>query len=213
MGNHIDIKIKEEIANTVTHGIGTLLGFVFVPLLVSVATYYNGASQVIGVMVYGFTFLLMFLSSTLYHSFGYIKRLKKTLKIIDHISIYFLIAGTYTPFILIYFLNPTGITLLCVLWGLALIGIVFKVFFVGKYETLSNIIYLLMGWSVLIIGKTFFTTLPTASMVLVAVGGGLYTLGVLFYVWHKLPFHHSIWHLFVLAASICHFVAVFLVVQ
>ncbi|MEP6746470.1 MAG: hemolysin III family protein [Bacteroidota bacterium] len=139
-------------------------------------------------------------------------RLKECWKIFDHISIYFLIAGTYTPFLLIYLNNTFGITLLCVLWGLTVLGIFFKIFFTGRFKAVSNIIYIAMGWMLVTGGKRFFTELPTNVLIFIIIGGGLYSIGIIFYLWQKYSWHHAVWHFFVLAAAVCHYVAVLLAV-
>jgi hemolysin III len=171
----------------------------------------NNNIAVVGAAVYGFCFLLLFSMSTLYHAFQN-PRAKKVLHVFDHISIYFLIAGTYTPFLLNYMMNTTGITLLCVLWGLTLIGIVFKIFFTGRFNFVSTIVYIGMGWILLFGGRQFFDAIPFDVMLMIAIGGGLYTVGALFYLWEKLYYHHLIWHLFVLSAAVCHYVAVLLMI-
>jgi hemolysin III len=135
---------------------------------------------------------------------------KRALKIFDHISIYFLIAGTYTPLILIYNHNNFGITLLCVLWALSIIGTIFKIFYCGRWEIISTAIYLLMGWSMLAGGNAFFLRMPGAVLQMVIAGGVIYSLGVIFYLWEKYTYSHAIWHLFVLAAAICHYIAILL---
>jgi hemolysin III len=129
---------------------------------------------------------------------------------LDHISIYFLIAGTYTPFLLVYVNNSFGITILSILWGLTLIGIFIKVYFTGRYEILSTIIYLLMGWIMIVGGRRFFDQLPVPVLIFIWIGGGLYSIGVIFYLWDKYYYTHATWHLFVLTAAICHYVAVLL---
>jgi hemolysin III len=208
---HSEKVMKQELANSISHGFGILFGVVCIPLLIAYATKAGTAAAVVGACVYGFSFLMVYTFSTLYHSFQQIQ-VKTLLKKLDHISIYFLIAGTYTPFILIYLNNAIGITMLATLWGLTLTGIVFKIFHAGKYEKLSVAIYLLMGWILLAAGKAFFLALPVPVISLVAAGGILYTLGVFFYVKKSFTYHHAIWHFFVLAAGICHFVAVLLAV-
>ncbi|MGE5108965.1 MAG: PAQR family membrane homeostasis protein TrhA, partial [Sphingobacteriales bacterium] len=135
---------------------------------------------------------------------------KQLFKILDHISIYFLIAGTYTPFLLVYMNNEFGITILTVLWGLTLTGIVFKLRFTGKYEIISTIIYLLMGWIMIAGGRRFFDYLPLPVLVFICIGGGLYSIGVVFYIWDKYNYTHAVWHVFVLTGAICHYVAVLL---
>ena len=154
---------------------------------------------------------MLFTFSTLYHGFQQ-PRVKQVLQVFDHISIYFLIAGTYTPFILNYLYNTTGIIMLCVLWSLVLLGIVFKIFFVNRFNILSTIIYLLMGWMMVWGGKAFFVSVPFSVIILIIIGGVLYSVGVIFYLMEKWKWHHVVWHLFVLAAAICHYVAVLLTV-
>ena len=200
-----------ELANSLSHGLGVLLGLVGVPALISVASVHGSVAALAGSCVFGFCFLLLYSASTLYHSFSQ-PELKKVLRQLDHISIYFLIAGSYTPFVLIYFWNLSGQILLGSLWTLTLAGIFFKLFFTGKFEKLSLIIYLAMGWSIVFVGKDFFPLLATEEIILVTAGGLLYSLGVIFYRWKSLAYHHAIWHLFVLAASLCHFAAIMLAV-
>ncbi len=152
---------------------------------------------------------MVFTFSTLYHGFQH-EKVKRALKILDHISIYYLIAGTYTPLILIYNNNSFGITLLCVLWSLTIVGTVFKIFYCGRWEIISTAIYLLMGWSMLAGGNSFFERMPPAVLQMVIAGGIIYSLGVIFYLWDRYFYSHALWHLFVLAAAICHYVAILL---
>ncbi len=203
--------LRLEIANSITHGIGILFGIAALPVLSALAVTKNHTVAVVGAAVFGFSFLLVFTFSTLYHAFQN-PRVKKVLNIFDHISIYFLIAGTYTPFLLNYMMNATGITLLSVLWGLTILGIVFKLFFTGRFNYLSTAIYIGMGWILLFGGKSFFAAIPWPVLTMIIIGGVLYTVGTLFYLWEKLYYHHVIWHLFVLAAAICHYVAVLLMI-
>ncbi len=203
--------LRLEIANSITHGIGILFGIAALPVLSALAVTKNHTVAVVGAAVFGFSFLLVFTFSTLYHAFQN-PRVKKVLNIFDHISIYFLIAGTYTPFLLNYMMNATGITLLSVLWGLTILGIVFKLFFTGRFNYLSTAIYIGMGWILLFGGKSFFAAIPWPVLTMIIIGGVLYTVGTLFYLWEKLYYHHVNWHLFVLAAAICHYVAVLLMI-
>ncbi|MFN7117980.1 MAG: PAQR family membrane homeostasis protein TrhA [Saprospiraceae bacterium] len=202
---------KQELANSLSHALGIIFGIAGVPLLIIQAWKTGNQGAIVGSIVYGISFLMVFVTSTLYHSFQE-PRLKFILRKLDHISIYFLIAGSYTPFVLLYVYNDTGITILSILWALTLLGTIFKVWFTGKFDLLSTIIYLLMGWMLIFAGKTFFVSLPAPILTLIAVGGLLYTAGVLFYLWERYHYHHAVWHLFVLAAGICHFVAVWLAV-
>lgn len=205
------IELNKEIANSITHGIGLLFGIVAIPILIAMAATSGNTKGIVGASIYGFSFLMVFGFSTLYHSIPHPK-VKKVLQTLDHISIYFLIAGSYTPFILAYMFNATGITMLSILWGLTFIGIFFKIFFTGKFNVVSTIIYLVMGWMLIIVLKPFIANMSTSTIALISTGGGLYTLGVVFYLWKKLTYHHAIWHVFVLAAAVCHFVAVLLTV-
>jgi hemolysin III len=207
--HHHDLKL--EIANSITHGIGIIFGIAALPVLSALAANKDNTIAVVGAAVYGFCFLLLFSMSTLYHAFQH-PRAKKVLHMFDHISIYFLIAGTYTPFLLNYMLNARGITMLCVLWGLTVIGIIFKVFFTGKFNFISTLVYVGMGWLLVFSGREFFNVIPSSVLTMIVIGGILYTTGVLFYLWEKLYYHHVIWHLFVLSAAICHYVAVLLMV-
>jgi hemolysin III len=203
--------IKQEIAHSITHCIGIIFGIAALPVLSAIAAHKDHTVAVVGAAIYGFCFLLVFTFSTVYHAFQNL-RVKKVLLILDHISIYFLIAGTYTPFLLNYMMNPTGITLLTVLWSLTLIGIFFKVLFANRFNFISTVIYIAMGWIMLAGGRQFFTALPSSVLTMIIIGGGLYTIGTIFYLWEKFYYHHVIWHLFVLAAAICHYVAVLLMV-
>lgn len=209
--HHNESVIQTELTNSITHGIGILFGIASIPLLSALAIKSDNIHGIIGASVYGFCFLMLFTFSTLYHGFQQPK-VKAVLQIFDHISIYFLIAGTYTPFILNYMFTSKGIAMLSVLWGLTFIGIFFKIYFVGRFNILSTIIYLLMGWMIIWGGKDFYATMPTTVITLITIGGVLYSAGVIFYLWESWKWHHAIWHLFVLAAAICHYVAVLLTV-
>lgn len=200
---------RQETVNGIIHGMGILFGVSGLPVLTGIATAHHNNPGIVGAGIYGFCFLLLFTSSTIYH-FLQEPSLKKKFMMLDHISIYFLIAGTYTPFLLVYMNNSFGITLLSVLWGLTVAGIFFKIWFTGRLEIISVIIYVLMGWILIVGGRTFFSHLPPAVIVFIALGGGLYSAGVFFYVWDKHMYTHAVWHVFVLAAAICHYVAVLL---
>jgi len=150
----------------------------------------------------------LYLASTLYHSFTN-ERIKRIFKILDHSAIYLLIAGTYTPFTLVPLHGVLGWTVFGVVWGLAVIGIVLKVFFAGRFNIVSTLCYLGMGWFIIFAIKPLIATVPALGMTWLLVGGLFYTLGSIFYLWKRIPFNHAIWHLFVLAGSISHFIAVF----
>jgi hemolysin III len=204
--------LKQELANSISHAFGMLFGIIGMPILIATAVKNGNTTGLVGASIFGFSFLMVYTASTLYHGFQH-PEVKRVLKIIDHISIYFLIAGSYTPFILLFYFNPTGIVLLAVLWSLTLLGIIFKIFFVDRFTYLSTAIYLVMGWMLLIVIKPFFANLPLSITVMLTLGGVLYSLGVIFFLWTKYFYHHLVWHIFVLAASICHFVAVLLAVS
>jgi len=200
---------KQEIVNGLTSAIGILIGVSGLPVLTGLSTAHGNIPGIVGSGIYGFCFLFMFTSSTIYH-FAQEVSVRRIFKILDHISIYFLIAGTYTPFLLVYVNNSFGITILSILWGLTLIGIFLKVYFTGKFEILSTIVYLLMGWIMVVGGRRFFDQLPVPVLIFIWIGGGLYSIGVIFYLWDKYYYTHATWHLFVLTAAICHYVAVLL---
>ncbi|MBI3883928.1 MAG: hemolysin III family protein [Sphingobacteriales bacterium] len=200
---------RQEIVNSLTHAFGMLFGISGLPVLTGLATAHNNIPGIVGSGIYGFCFIFLFTSSTFFH-LSQEPAIRRVFKIFDNISIYFFIAGTYTPFLLIYMNNSFGIMLLSVLWSLTLIGIVFKTKFTGRFEIVSTIIYLLMGWIMIIGGNRFFHYLPTHVLIFVLIGAVLYSIGVFFYVWDKYLYTHAVWHSFVLAAAICHYVAVLL---
>ena len=198
----------EEVMNAVTHGIGTLLAVAGLVLLTVFAYLYGEIWHIVSFSIYGTTLVLLYLASTLYHSFTN-ERLKYIFKILDHSAIYLLIAGTYTPFTLVPLHGVLGWTVCGLVWGLAVLGIVLKVFFVGRFKVISTLCYLLMGWFIVIAIKPLIATVAPLGIMWLIIGGLFYTLGSVFYLWHKLPYNHAIWHLFVLAGSISHFIAVF----
>lgn len=200
---------RQEIVNGLISGFGMLFGISGLPVLTGIATAHGNIPGLVGSGIYGFCFLLLFTNSTIYHITTE-PGIRRIFKIFDHISIYFLIAGTYTPFLLVYMNNTFGITLLSVLWGLTVIGIFFKLRFTGRFEIISVIIYLAMGWIMVVGGNRFFDSMPVPVVVLICIGGGLYSIGVFFYVWDKYLYTHAVWHIFVLTAAICHYVAVLL---
>ena len=204
-------KIQQELVNSIVHGFGIIFGIVSIPILIAFAIKSDNTPGVIGAAIYGFCFLQLFTFSTLYHGFQHAQA-KRIFEILDHISIYFLISGTYTPFLLIYMNNVFGITLLSVLWGLTALGILFKIFFTGKWDIVSTIVYIAMGCIMIVGGRTFFETIPTSVMIMILIGSGLYLLGVIFYLWRKYPYNHAVWHFFVLAAAVCHYIAILLAV-
>lgn len=201
----------EEIGNATTHALGALLSLVATILLIGFAVNQNDGLKLASSIVFGCTLLLMYVSSTIYHSLKDPK-LKHVFRIIDHASIYLLIAGSYTPFMLVTLRGPWGWTLFFIIWSLAFAGVIFKMFFVHRFEVLSTVIYLLMGWMAVVAIKPIYQLLPTGGLECVVAGGLCYTVGVIFYAWEKLKYSHVLWHLFVLAGSIFHFFAVLLYV-
>jgi hemolysin III len=202
---------KQEIVNGLIHGFGMLFGISGLPVLIGIATAHGNTMGIIGSGIYGFCYLLLFTNSTVYH-IARETEVKHVFKILDHISIYFLISGTYTPFLLMYMNNSFGITLMIILWGLTLIGIFFKMRFTGKMEGVSTLIYIIMGLIMLAGGKRFFDYLPSSVVILICIGALLYLIGVFFYVWDKYLYTHAVWHSLVLVAAICHYVAVMLAI-
>jgi len=198
---------KEEIANAITHGIGSLLSVAALTVLLIFASIYGSIWHVVTFAVFGTTMLLLYLSSTLVHSFPEGK-LKDLFEIFDHTSIYLFIAGTYTPFTLAVIKGPLGWSLFGTVWGIALCGAVFKSFFTKKFLFLSTVFYIAMGWIIVIAWKPLMMGLPLGGILLLVAGGLAYTLGTVFYVWRGFRYHHMVWHLFVLAGSACHFFAV-----
>jgi len=200
---------KQDLICGLIHGVGVLFGISGLPVLTGIATAHGNTPGIIGSGIYGFCFLLLFTCSTVFH-LSKDAATKGIFEIFDHISIYFLIAGTYTPFLLVYINDAFGITLLAVLWGLTIIGVFFKARFTGRFNLASTVIYFLMGWIMIVGGSRFFSYLPTAVLVLVFVGAGLYSLGIIFYSYKKNLDAHVVWHALVLAAAVCHYVAILL---
>ena len=200
--------VLEEIFNSITCGIGFCLSIAALIILITSASRAGDIWRIVGVSVYGIGLTLLFLFSTLYHAIS-AKKAKHVFEILDHCTIYVLIAGTYTPFTLVTLRGPWGWSLFGTVWGLALFGIVFKAFFVTKFRALSAVVYLLMGWLIVVAVRPLSQHLAAEGVGWLLVGGVIYSIGIIFYAWRKLPFQHVIWHVFVLAACVCHFVAVF----
>jgi len=197
----------EELANSLTHGAGLVLSIAGFVVLVVLAAMRGSAWQIVSCAVYGSTLICLYTASTLYHGIRS-RRLKRVLKICDHSAIYLLIAGTYTPFLLVNLRGSWGWSLFAVIWGLAMAGILFKVWFVEHFSILSTAVYVVMGWLALVAVKPMLLRIPHSGLLWLLAGGVLYTVGVVFYAWKKVPYNHAIWHGFVLAGSTCHYVAV-----
>jgi hemolysin III len=198
----------EEKANSLTHALGIILGAVGLVLLVVASARHGDAWHVVSTAVFGATLVLLYTTSTLYHTARSESR-KHLLQKCDHAAIFLLIAGTYTPFVLVPLRGPWGWSLFGVIWGLAILGVVLKFWFTGRFRLASTLIYVAMGWLVMIAIKPLIAALPAGGLRLLVAGGLCYTGGAVFYLWRKLPYHHAIWHLFVLAGSVCHWAAVY----
>lgn len=204
---------SEEFANSLTHGIGMILGIVgLILLLIRTNDHQADTLTITSMAIYGSSIIVLFLASTLYHAIPHPKA-KRWLKTFDHCAIYLLIAGSYTPFLLVSLRTPLAIGLMIVIWSIALIGIIMKVGFIHRFKHLSLTSYLTMGWLSLIVIYELAITLDIGGLTLLAVGGLIYTLGVIFYVAKRIPFNHAIWHGFVLAGCVCHFFAIYYFVE
>lgn len=202
----------EERANAITHGLGVVLGVVGLILLLIKANQFEADSLTMASMaIYGSSIILLFLASTLYHSIT-TEKTKRLLKTLDHCAIYLLIAGSYTPFLLVSLRTPLALGLMGVIWAIALVGIVMKIAFVYRFKRLSLVTYLAMGWLSLIVIYQLAKSVELGGLILLAAGGIIYSLGVIFYVAKRIPYNHAIWHLFVLAGCACHFFAIYLYV-
>jgi len=206
-GNRRPPTLGEEIANSITHGIGAAFSIAGLVAIVVAAALRRPAWQTVACAIYGTSLVLLYTSSTIYHALAN-NRAKRVFKILDHSSIYVLIAGTYTPITLITLRGPWGWTLFGVVWGLCVCGVVFKSWWIGRLKGASTVVYLLMGWCVVFAIRPLLAALPWTGFVWLLAGGLCYTAGVAFYV-NSSRFAHSIWHLFVLAGSVCQYWAVF----
>lgn len=207
--NKVGYSFGEELANSITHGIGALLSVAALVLLVVFAALRQDPWSIVSFSIFGISLILLYLSSTLYHSFPDGK-VKNVFQVLDHSAIFLLIAGTYTPILLITMRTNRGVFLLVLIWVMAVLGILFKVFFWGKLPIVSTLYYVLMGWLAVLVMKPLLLVVPLGMVIWIAVGGFCYTIGVIFYALEKLPYNHAVWHLFVMAGSIAHFFSMFL---
>jgi hemolysin III len=198
---------EEEISNSITHGIGVILSIAALVILIVFASLYGNVWHVVSFTLFGATMLLLYTSSTLLHALKPGKA-KDFFEIMDHSSIYFFIAGSYTPFLLVAVQNATGWTLFGIVWGLAIAGTIFKAFFVKKFLFTSTLLYVVMGWLIVFVWDDLVAAIHPTSLILLIIGGLLYTIGAIFYIWKLFKHHHAVWHIFVLSASVCHFFAV-----
>ena len=202
----------EEIFNGITHGIGVVFGIFALTILLILSIRKGDIPSIVSFSIYGACIILMFLSSTLYHSIP-MEKAKKVLRVFDHSSIFLFIAGTYTPIVILTLTGALRIGVLISIWAIALSGVVFKILTYGKfdkYKAVSLIIYIGMGWTAILPIKAIISATSINFFFWILGGGLLYTLGTIFYGFRKIPFNHGIWHLFVLAASIVHFVGIYL---
>ena len=201
--------VREELANALTHGVGAAAALAGGAVLITLAATRGDGWELAGAIVFGVALLLLYLASTLYHAIQH-PVLKGRLKVFDHCAIYLLIAGTYTPFTLVGLRGPTGWWLFGTIWALALAGVVFKLFYTGRFKRLSTLIYIAMGWIVVFAAKPMAQALGPVSLGWLLAGGVAYTLGTVFYMRPQMRWSHAIWHGFVIAGSMCHYTAVML---
>ncbi len=203
--------LGEEIANAITHGLGLALSIAGLVILTVFASLRGGAWHVVSVSVYGATLVMLYAASTFYHALPQ-PRAKRIFRILDHSAIYLLIAGTYTPFTLVNLRGGWGWALFGTVWGLAVVGTLLEIFGQRRVKWLSLAFYLGMGWLVAIAARPLAQNMDPGGLLLIGLGGLAYCLGVLFYVWRRMPYHHAVWHLFVLAGSVLHYFSVLLYV-
>lgn len=199
----------EEIANSVTHGIGAALSIAAIIALLACCRQNSDIWRVLGFSIYGISLFALYMASTLYHAVTG-DRLKKLFRMLDHSTIFLLIAGTYTPVLLIAMRGAWGWSLFVLIWTMAVAGLIYELFFIDRYKWISLSIYAVMGWLAIIAIKPMMAMLPEGLLQWIIMGGLLYTGGIIFYIWRKLPYHHAIWHLFVLGGSTFHFVGMLL---
>ena len=204
-----DIKsISEERANMISHAVGLLLYIIVSPFIIIHAYQTQNKAYFLGAIIYVIGLLMVYTSSTLYHN-SYNIVLRRRLRIFDHISIYFLIAGTYTPFLLSYFQDSLGYSLLIIIWSMVFIGSIFKLFFTHRFKLISTAAYLIMGWLAIFIIEPVMERLPSITLTWIVIGGLSYSIGVIFYLRESMKYNHFIWHLFVLMGSTAHLIAVY----
>jgi hemolysin III len=204
--------LKEEFANTITHLMGILFSIIALSLLVVFSVLNGTALHVASCCIFGGTMLLLYTASTLYHAIQS-NQIRPLLRSIDHISIYFLIAGTYTPLLLIGLGGIMGWIYFGVIWAITLLGLIFKIFFIGRFEKLSLVLYLSMGWLALLFIQPLVANLSLPTIYLIAAGGLSYTIGTVFYANKKMLYAHAIWHLFVLTGTVLHFIAILFLIS
>ncbi|MDF1628578.1 MAG: hemolysin III family protein [Alcanivoracaceae bacterium] len=200
--------LREERLNSLSHGLGALMSVVGTVLLVSKAAALGDIWKIVSFSIFGASLILLYSASTFYHA-SRSPRGREIWKMLDHCAIFLLIAGTYTPFVLVNLRGPTGWTLFAVVWGLALAGIALKLVFGHRYKILRVLVYLAMGWLILFAAGELNTQVGPLGVKLTVAGGVVYTTGVVFYLADKMPYNHAIWHLFTVGGSLCHFLAIY----
>jgi len=199
--------VGEEIANSLSHGVGLALAIAATPILIVAATRYGTAWNMVGVSIFGASMISLYLASTLYHALTH-NGAKRFFRLMDHSAIFILIAGTYTPFTLGVLRGPWGWTIFGLVWGLAIVGLTIKAVFGARFIWLSVGLYLIMGWLALIATPQLLQRVPVSGLAWILAGGVAYTAGVAFFAAHRLRYAHFAWHLFVIAGTVCHFFAV-----
>jgi len=197
----------EELLNAITHGIGAVMALAGLIALIITSSIYGTRLHQISFIIYGASLVLLYLASTLYHSFRNAK-IKYIFKICDHAAIYLLIAGSYTPFAMVILRGLFGWVVLGIVWSLAAIGIVQQIFFVKRFKIFSTLCYIGLGWFSLVFIKPLISALPPAGLYWLVAGGLLYTIGAIFYLYRKMPYNHTVWHFFVIGGSLCHFITI-----
>lgn len=203
--------LGEEIFNAVSHGAGALLSIAGCVILIVFSAIWSDAYAVVSSAIYGASLIMLYTMSTLYHSITNIKA-KKVFRILDHSTIFFLIAGTYTPYTLVTLRGPLGWTIFGIIWGTAAFGIVLNAISIERFRKVSMICYILMGWAIIAAAKPLYQSLSKGGLILLVAGGILYTVGIIFYALKKYKYMHSIWHLFVIGGSILHYFSILLYV-
>lgn len=209
MSSRREQTISEEKANYITHAFGILFSLIAIPVLLIYAAQKSSASTVWGVAVFSFGMLMVYMASTIYHAVKQNTKAKRVLRIFDHIGIFVMIGGSYTPLVIKYTSTETATLFLGTMWGIILFGSLLKIFFTGKYLILEVVIYLVLGWMIVFIIKPLIANMPSQIFLFILVSGIFYSIGVIFYLWKKLNYHHAVWHVFVLAGTITHFFAVY----
>lgn len=203
--------LGEELANSISHGIGAGLSVAALVLCIVKAALHGNAAGVVGACVFGSSLIILYCMSTLYHAITN-QKARRVLRVFDHVSIYLLIAGTYTPITLVTINGPMGWTIFGIVWGVAILGIILNSISIEKFKKFSMISYICIGWAVIIGARQVYTNMPKNGLIFLVIGGLLYTVGIIFYALKKYKYMHSVWHLFVLAGSIMHFFCIYLYV-